>query len=74
MLSEVVVHDRLWFYAKRIKIVCYSLDEHRWSAEIILAIFGCIVILEISVANAVNGKSGVILHTCSVGLGIGSVE
>ena len=73
-LPEIVVHDILRLHAQRIEIVGHGLDQHWRTAKVVLAVFRCIVILEIGVADAVHRKAGIVLHTGCVGLGIRTVE
>ena len=65
-LSEVIIHDALRIYSQRIQIIGYGLDQHWRSAEIVLAILWCLVILQVGVTDAVNSKSLVVLHALSI--------
>ena len=67
VLAKIVVHNALRIYAERIEIVGNGLDKHWRAAEVIFTVFGCIVVLKIGVANAINGKSLIIFHALSIG-------
>ena len=66
LLSEVIVHDALRINSQRIQIIGYGLDQHWRSAEIVLAILWCLVILQVGVTDAVNSKALVVLHALSI--------
>ena len=65
-LSEVIIHDALRIYSQRIQIICNGLDQHWRSAEIVLAILWCLVILQVGITDAVNSKALVVLHALSI--------
>ena len=65
-LSEVIIHDALRINSQRIQIIGYGLDQHWRSAEIVLAILWCLVILQVGVTDAVNSKALVVLHALSI--------
>lgn len=73
-LSEVIIHDTLLLNTNTIQIVGNSLDKHWRSAEVVLAVLGCLVVLQIGVADAVHGETGVVLHAQFVGMRILTVE
>ena len=66
LLSEIIVHDALRINSQRIQIICNGLDQHWRSAEIVLAILWCLVILQVGVTDAVNSKTLVVLHALSI--------
>ena len=73
-LSEIVVHNAFWVYTERIEVVGNCLDEHRRSAEIVLAILWSLVVLQVCIADTVYCKSFVILHALSIGNRVLAVE
>ena len=66
LLSEIIVHDTLRINSQRIQIICNGLDQHWRSAEIVLAILWCLVILQVGDTDAVNCKALVVLHALSI--------
>ena len=73
-LTEVIVHNCILINTETVEIICYCLNQHGRTAEIVFTIFWCLMILQVGIADAVNRKSGIILYTCSIGFGVLVVE
>ena len=66
LLSEIIIHDALRINSERIQIICNGLDQHWRSAEIVLAILWCLVILQVGITDEVNCKALLVLHALSI--------